>query len=239
MTDNVNHPAHYTSDKSGVECIEITRHRNFNIGNAIKYLWRAGIKDADVSEKHIEDLEKAIFYITREIENIKDDLEDAEDFEAAKANADWVRKLFAPIFDEALSAEEYDKLAASKADHPAGKNLVGNEYIENVFDNITSSGINYDEVIASSLKKYNDSRDRVMSKGIRVEDCEVVEDYDDEEGWACNDDTCGLCDEVEDKTPPTKVSLYEYLSGKVLLDDYLMSKVKPTYNSKLTDFCDN
>ena len=43
--DNVNHPAHYTSDPSGVECIQITRHRNFNVGNAIKYLWRAGLKE--------------------------------------------------------------------------------------------------------------------------------------------------------------------------------------------------
>ena len=48
--DNVNHPKHYTSDPSGIECIDITRHRNFNIGNAIKYLWRAGLKiDADKS----------------------------------------------------------------------------------------------------------------------------------------------------------------------------------------------
>jgi hypothetical protein len=58
--DQVNHPYHYTTDPSGVEAIEITRHRNFNIGNAIKYLWRAGIKD---ESKHIEDLKKAIFYI--------------------------------------------------------------------------------------------------------------------------------------------------------------------------------
>ena len=44
MTDNVNHPEYYISDPSGIECIQITRHRNFNIGNAIKYLWRAGLK---------------------------------------------------------------------------------------------------------------------------------------------------------------------------------------------------
>ncbi|MFD0384476.1 DUF3310 domain-containing protein [Streptomyces stramineus] len=37
----VDHPAHYTSHPSGVECIEITQHFNFPIGNAIKYLWRA------------------------------------------------------------------------------------------------------------------------------------------------------------------------------------------------------
>ena len=68
MTDMVNHPPHYTSDASGVECIEITRHRNFNVGNAIKYLWRAGIKD---DSKQIEDLKKAIFYINDEINRLE------------------------------------------------------------------------------------------------------------------------------------------------------------------------
>ena len=43
MSDTVNHPAHYNTHPSGVECIEITEHFNFNIGNAIKYLWRAGL----------------------------------------------------------------------------------------------------------------------------------------------------------------------------------------------------
>lgn len=66
--DPVNHPAHYTSDPSGIECIEITRHRNFNIGNSIKYLWRAGIKD---DTKQIEDLKKAIWYITDEINRLE------------------------------------------------------------------------------------------------------------------------------------------------------------------------
>ena len=66
--DQVNHPEHYTSDPSGVECIQITRHRNFNIGNAFKYLWRAGLKD---ESKHIEDLKKAIFYIQDEINRLE------------------------------------------------------------------------------------------------------------------------------------------------------------------------
>lgn len=68
--DAVNHPSHYNSDPSGVECIEITRHRNFNIGAAIKYLWRAGLKEdssLDNLEKDIQDLEKAIFHIKDEI----------------------------------------------------------------------------------------------------------------------------------------------------------------------------
>jgi len=64
--DPVNHPSHYTSHPSGVECIDITEHFNFNLGNAIKYVWRAGLKG-----KTIEDLEKAIWYIQREIERRK------------------------------------------------------------------------------------------------------------------------------------------------------------------------
>jgi hypothetical protein len=67
--DPVNHPSHYTSDPSGVECIQITRHRNFNIGNAIKYLWRCGLKDQATK---VEDLEKAVWYIQDEIKRIKE-----------------------------------------------------------------------------------------------------------------------------------------------------------------------
>ena len=64
MTDNINHPHHYTSHPSGVECIEITQHHNFCIGNVIKYVWRAGIKGEDTK---IEDLKKARWYLDREI----------------------------------------------------------------------------------------------------------------------------------------------------------------------------
>lgn len=64
--DPVSHPQHYTTHPSGVECIQITRHMNFNLGNAIKYIWRADLKGAA-----IEDLEKAIFYINDEIEKRK------------------------------------------------------------------------------------------------------------------------------------------------------------------------
>lgn len=73
--DMVNHPPHYTQHPSGVECIDITRHYCFSIGNAIKYLWRAGLKkDASLEDKQkeIEDLEKAIFYIKDRIQQIKD-----------------------------------------------------------------------------------------------------------------------------------------------------------------------
>lgn len=66
--DPVNNPKHYTSHKSGIECIEITRHMTFNIGNAIKYLWRNGQKDQNPA---VQDLEKAVFYINDEIKRIK------------------------------------------------------------------------------------------------------------------------------------------------------------------------
>lgn len=62
MTDNVNHPKHYTGHPSSVECIQITEHFNFCLGNAIKYIWRADSKGND-----IEDLRKARWYLEREI----------------------------------------------------------------------------------------------------------------------------------------------------------------------------
>lgn len=70
----VSHPVYYNSHPSGIECIEIARHYCFDIGNALKYLWRAGLKqDADKTdkEKEIEDLQKAIWYINDRIEQLK------------------------------------------------------------------------------------------------------------------------------------------------------------------------
>lgn len=66
--DPVNHPSHYTSDPSGIECIQISENWSFCLGNALKYLWRNGKKDADTD---IQDLQKAIWYIQREIERKK------------------------------------------------------------------------------------------------------------------------------------------------------------------------
>lgn len=64
--DPVNHPKHYTAHPSGVECIQITRHMGFNLGNVIKYVWRADLKN-----NAIEDLEKAEFYLRDEIQRRK------------------------------------------------------------------------------------------------------------------------------------------------------------------------
>lgn len=81
MSDSVNHPKHYTSHPSGIEAIEVTQHYNFCVGNAIKYCWRAGLKESaskDPKEKQIEDLKKAVWYINREIKNLKEGVYDGE-----------------------------------------------------------------------------------------------------------------------------------------------------------------
>ena len=66
MNDPVANPAHYTSSLSGVECIDVAEHLNFCRGNALKYLWRAGLKGDE-----IEDLKKAAWYIAREIQRLE------------------------------------------------------------------------------------------------------------------------------------------------------------------------
>lgn len=66
LFNSVNHPQHYTDHPSGIECIQITEHMGFCLGNAIKYIWRADLKG-----NAIEDLEKAEWYIRREIEKRK------------------------------------------------------------------------------------------------------------------------------------------------------------------------
>lgn len=70
MSDHINHPAHYTSAAAQcecgrpIECIDVVRHMNFNLGNVIKYIWRAGLKDP---AKELEDLKKAAWYLSDEI----------------------------------------------------------------------------------------------------------------------------------------------------------------------------
>lgn len=70
-TEQVSHPSHYAwlKDLCGVEPLDICRHLNFNTGNAIKYLLRKDKVDGNKTktEKCIEDLRKAVFYIQDEI----------------------------------------------------------------------------------------------------------------------------------------------------------------------------
>ena len=66
--DTVNHPSHYTA-YPGIEVIQLTEHMNFCRGNAVKYVARAGLKD---KSKEVEDLEKAVWYLNREIQRLKE-----------------------------------------------------------------------------------------------------------------------------------------------------------------------
>jgi hypothetical protein len=66
MNDAVNNPKHYTSHPSGLQCIELSRHLNFNRGNALKYIWRAERK-----ENKTQDIEKAKWYLLDEFNNMK------------------------------------------------------------------------------------------------------------------------------------------------------------------------
>ncbi len=63
--DHIQHPQHYTTHPSGVECIQITEHMNFCLGNAIKYIWRHDQKGG------VDDLKKAKFYLEREIARLE------------------------------------------------------------------------------------------------------------------------------------------------------------------------
>ena len=77
--DPINHPDHYTSHPSGAECIEIAEWFPFNLGNAIKYIWRAGRKG-----DRLEDLRKARWYVDREILRLENDIDRREQVADAK-----------------------------------------------------------------------------------------------------------------------------------------------------------
>lgn len=66
MSEQVNHPDHY-NQIAGIECIDVVEHFNFNLGNAIKYIWRAGLKSPDA----LTDLKKAVWYVQRELERLE------------------------------------------------------------------------------------------------------------------------------------------------------------------------
>ena len=105
MSDMVNNPKHYTAHPSGIECIQITEHMNFNIGNAVKYTWRAGLKTDDP----ITDLKKARWYLKREIQRIKAERKKAikaeEKREQMQPLADFLRSTPPDIFSKEFAKE--------------------------------------------------------------------------------------------------------------------------------------
>lgn len=80
MSDKIN-PEHYRSHASGIECIQVTEHLNFCLGNAVKYIWRADLKGDGVA-----DLEKAAWYISREIQRRIEGAEKASQYMIRELN---------------------------------------------------------------------------------------------------------------------------------------------------------
>jgi hypothetical protein len=100
MSDSIN-PTHYRAHQSGVECIQITEHMGFCLGNAVKYIWRAGLKSDDA----VQDLQKAAWYIDREIARLKKQVEDMAFMD--KANALQTPDIVASGMAEYIDSEKY------------------------------------------------------------------------------------------------------------------------------------
>ena len=125
MNERVNHPKHYASHPSGVECIDIAELLSFNLGNALKYLWRAGLKEPTAER---EDHEKALWYLRRESElfnhsNHKPVSKSAR--HVVIAFAVKVRRTF-PERDESATVPPFDTLivALSELEHGDDFDLV-------------------------------------------------------------------------------------------------------------------
>ena len=98
--DEVDHPAHYTAYE-GLEVIQLTEQMNFNRGNAVKYIARAGLKSYDTE---ILDLKKALWYIQREINRMEAKLRTAGE----NAALDALRKKLMSPTDEPEESDESD-----------------------------------------------------------------------------------------------------------------------------------
>jgi hypothetical protein len=137
--DQVSHPEHYTSDPSGVECLEITRHRNFNIGNAIKYLWRAGLKN---EEKHVEDLKKAIFYIQDEIYRIEEYLKGSDPTKISKDLSMPRVRVVALINEWKVMASANDAIRGRAKEALAAADQHYGKLISKAYEVIDEAGLN-------------------------------------------------------------------------------------------------
>ena len=110
--DMVNRPRHYNSNKAGVECIEVTSTKDFCTGNAIKYLWRCGLKEEDGlshEEKERQDINKAIWYVNYKIKMLKDEVKptDVPAEEYTEEYDEYIRNAIMLLAD-ASTVEDYE-----------------------------------------------------------------------------------------------------------------------------------
>ena len=155
-TDNVNHPRHYTSHASGVECITVTEHMNFCVGNAVKYLFRV-----DEKNNPIEDLRKASWYIEREIDRRLKDKEgnfgksSVSNTEQAEANKRLAA--YCDLLDKQYEEEAYDAETKRMEDELARKKEIEAEKLSNA--RIAAIGGDYEGYCELLAKRFSEAEE--------------------------------------------------------------------------------
>lgn len=168
--DPVNHPKHYTSHPSGVECIDVTRHMSFNLGNVVKYLWRSGLKDGAPT---IQDLEKAAWYLNDEIGKMKKAATGMRYANDVKSNIDEVA--------DQINAAVNPPIEVKTTEHP----------IEEVSPSARLPKEELDR-IEGELKKYSVPVEMINGKpyyrGAEViHETSLLEEWDSNRRWQPND----------------------------------------------------
>lgn len=165
LEDRVTRPSHYTSHPSGIECIEVTQDFNFCLGNAIKYIWRAGLKTDNVAE----DLAKAVWYLEREISRISEVSNDDEDDPLATLRDFFDDDTEDTDGDEDCAPVDWDKLR-DKDDDEDERDYFCGEYSCDCDGSCFDSGEDTDdedEDTAQHRDTYSDGRRRVTVAELR------------------------------------------------------------------------
>jgi len=161
--DEVKKPKHYNSHPSGVECITIAQHMTFCAGNALKYIWRAGLKTADSEiprEKHLEDLRKAVQYLKFEINRIE--FGDARATETdktvsqpakAKAEPDWLIAAKASASDETSEKPLLTYLENLKARAKTQRTLALDERSQREANNASFLSFDVEKIYTDSAER--------------------------------------------------------------------------------------
>lgn len=170
--ERVTHPAHYTNHPGGVECIEVTEHMSFCLGNAVRCIWLAGL-EGDNAEGY---LTKAIWYLVREISRISEVSDDGDEDEDEDTLA-TLRDFFDDDDTEDTDGDEdcapvdWDKLRDKDDDEDESDYFCG-EYSCDCDGSCFDSGEDTDEEDESTANHrddatYSDGRTRVTVAELR------------------------------------------------------------------------
>jgi hypothetical protein len=158
-TDMVNHPPHYADVNPNVECIEIAREFNFNCGNVIKYLWRAGVKaEAGLAplQKELEDLEKAKFYLSDEINRFYSEHPPNTDIYNASQDHDYVDPLKGDVLPHIVNQDRrkvISHLLRTRASSWAGNThlISAMDWLNNAIEDVKGKISNNEKLASKDL----------------------------------------------------------------------------------------